>query len=336
MYYIFTRGKWKWGTTLDLPDSIVQLFDSAKPVILHLTHILPNDTQNWNIVRTKLGIDSTTFDTIENADTILYGIYNGIQYPHLRATDLTQITYFNDITPANITGEVLSVGNLYDTTYVLIMRNGKNYLVNGMGLDFRVCFPISNALNNGLQKQTACVAYAGSSSYFYALDVDPGKWDTTQIHIKLPYSNINQVEWFKRDFYGNSSSGIATYDSSSGWCDTLEEGTILILKSLFTGAPEQVNLHKNEIYLSQNYPNPFYHNTTIDYHLAKRCFINLKIFDVGGRLVRTLVEAEQSPGFYRVNWDGRDTRGGELGSGVYFYCLKVAGHNKIRKMILLR
>jgi len=336
MYYIFTRGKWKWGTTLDLPDSIVQLFDSGKPVILHLTHILPNDTQNWNIVRTKLGIDSTTFDTIENADAILYGIYNGIRYPHLRATDSAQITYFNNITPANVTGEILSVGDLNGTTYVLITRNGKNYLVNGMGLEFRASFPISNALNDGLQKPTACVTYAGLNSYFYALDIDPAKWDTTEIHIKLPYSNFNQVEWFKRDFYGNSSSGIATYDSSSGWCDTLEEGTILILKSLSTGVDEQVDLRRYEFNLSQNYPNPFNRNTIIDYHLTKRCFISLKIFDLSGRLVRTLVEAEQPPGTYRVNWDGRDARGRKLSSGVYFYRLKVAGLSRIRKMVLLR
>lgn len=110
----------------------------------------------------------------------------------------------------------------------------------------------------------------------------------------------------------------------------------MILRSLSTGADEQVDLPKDDICLGPNYPNPFYNNTIVSYGLPKRCSMNLRIFDARGRLVRTLVEAGQPPGFYRVRWNGRDNRERKLSSGVYFYCLEALGLSRIRKMVLLR
>jgi len=83
--------------------------------------------------------------------------------------------------------------------------------------------------------------------------------------------------------------------------------------------------------LFQNFPNPLVSTTTIrfaipvDSRQSTDCRIDknvsLKVFDLTGRLVKTLVECEQEAGFYTVEWDGKDDRGREILQGVYFYSL---------------
>ncbi len=91
-------------------------------------------------------------------------------------------------------------------------------------------------------------------------------------------------------------------------------------------------------FLAQNYPNPFNPQTAIDYTLAESGTVRLEIFDVAGRLVRTLVDPGQTvaPGPHRAYWDGIDDRGARVASGVYFYRLKTGTYTKTRKMVLLR
>ena len=67
-------------------------------------------------------------------------------------------------------------------------------------------------------------------------------------------------------------------------------------------------------YLSQNYPNPFNPSTTIKYSIPKQSNVTLKVFDVLGSEVATLVNKEQPQGNYEVEFDGA-----ELTSGIYFY-----------------
>jgi len=83
--------------------------------------------------------------------------------------------------------------------------------------------------------------------------------------------------------------------------------------------------------LSQNYPNPFNPSTTIAYRVRGHELVSLKIFDLLGREVMTLVKEVKSPGAYEAAWDA-----GELTSGVYWYQLRSGPHTETRKMILLR
>lgn len=337
MYYIFTRGKWKYGTTLDLPISIVELFDSGKLVFLQLTHTLPNTTPNWNSVRSKLGIDYTTFTTVPNSDSVVYGTYKGIRYPHLRkgpAMWLNNISYENIVS----TSEVLSTGVLQGDTFALIVRSGNNYFINGYYLDLRASFPISNLINDGLQKPTACVATAGNTSVFYALDITDGKLDTTELNIKLPDPLTTQVSWFKRDFDGVVSSGIASYDSIIGYIDTLSEGTLLILKSLITEVEETTDNRSSSAnsILYQNNPNPFSKTTSIQYILLSKCRVRLEIYDLAGRLISTLVDKIQEPNSYNVLWSGKDMHGRRVVSGVYFYKLRAGKVVQTGKAIVFK
>jgi hypothetical protein len=89
--------------------------------------------------------------------------------------------------------------------------------------------------------------------------------------------------------------------------------------------------------LYQNKPNPFNPTTVIRYDVpAGGGHITLEVYDVAGRLVRTLVDDAQPAGEKRVTWDGRDNRGDSAASGVYFYRLQTATYVKTLKMTLLR
>jgi hypothetical protein len=82
-------------------------------------------------------------------------------------------------------------------------------------------------------------------------------------------------------------------------------------------------------------PNPFSSETTIEYSLAKAADASLRLYDVSGRLIRTLVHGLQPAGPSAVVWDGRDERGVRIGSGVYFARLESTGQHSNRKMIFV-
>ena len=90
--------------------------------------------------------------------------------------------------------------------------------------------------------------------------------------------------------------------------------------------------------LSQNSPNPFNPSTAISYTVAggRTVEVVLKVFDIRGALVRTLVEDVKEAGRYFVFWDGTDNKGGRVSSGVYFYRIQTEEFVQTRKMVLLK
>lgn len=88
--------------------------------------------------------------------------------------------------------------------------------------------------------------------------------------------------------------------------------------------------------LAQSYPNPFRPDTRIQYELRGSARVDLRVHDVAGRLVRTLVSREvQGVGMHTVVWDGRGDRGESVGRGVYFCRLSVDGETATMKMVML-
>jgi len=77
--------------------------------------------------------------------------------------------------------------------------------------------------------------------------------------------------------------------------------------------------------LCQNSPNPFNPQTQISYRLANAGQVELQVFDIAGRLVRTLVTGRQPAGIHSLSWAGKDDQGQRLASGVYFYRLRAEG-----------
>jgi hypothetical protein len=142
--------------------------------------------------------------------------------------------------------------------------------------------------------------------------------------------------------------GVGVQDMCWTWCGVSGTGechshgplidnvTVSVVGDLASGAgdspetPSQWTLH-------QNVPNPFNPATTISYDVPEGGGnVTLAVYDVAGRLVITLVSGRHSAGTKQVAWNGRNDRGQQVATGVYFYRLTAGGFTQTRKMLLIK
>ena len=83
-------------------------------------------------------------------------------------------------------------------------------------------------------------------------------------------------------------------------------------------------------------PNPMSTETTIGYQIPRECKVTLKIYDIVGRLTRTLINAVEEKGYKTIVWDGTNNRGCRVAPGVYFCRLQAGDFTYTRKVITLR
>ena len=100
-----------------------------------------------------------------------------------------------------------------------------------------------------------------------------------------------------------------------------------------TTAPSSV---QGSYRLDQNYPNPFNPSTRIKYSLPQAGIVKLVVYDVLGREVRTLVNGAMSAGQQETEWDGKNSNGRTVGSGIYFYRLTAGSFTAAKKMTLIK
>jgi hypothetical protein len=105
----------------------------------------------------------------------------------------------------------------------------------------------------------------------------------------------------------------------------------LIPSDITTGFNQETTEKPIDFILNQNYPNPFNPSTTIHYQIPELSFVTLKVYDVLGSEVTTLVNEEKSTGTYEIIWYGE-----QLPSGVYFYQLKAGSFIETKKMVLMK
>lgn len=99
------------------------------------------------------------------------------------------------------------------------------------------------------------------------------------------------------------------------------------MKTAVDDDPEIIFSYK----LDQNFPNPFNSLTTIGYSISKYSSVVIKIFDILGNEIKTLVNREEQPGTYELTWDA-----GNSPSGIYFYKIQAGSFIATKKMILMK
>lgn len=104
--------------------------------------------------------------------------------------------------------------------------------------------------------------------------------------------------------------------------------------TIIVGVEPEIPLPK-QFSLEQNYPNPFNPSTTIQYEVPKTSKVILKVYDITGKEIRTLVDGTLSPGLKSVVWDGRNDHDQPVSSGIYIYRLQAENRVQSKKMILL-
>ena len=151
--------------------------------------------------------------------------------------------------------------------------------------------------------------------------IDAGIPDTTGLNLP-PYDIIGNLRIWDGDGNGTAIIDMGAYEY---------------------GAPPYVDLDDNvivqtpEVFLHQNYPNPFNPETTISFSVTQTSsFVTLKIYNIKGQLVKTLVNNKMESDVHSVIWNGSDTNGNRVSSGIYFYKLKAGDFENTRKMILMK
>ena len=163
----------------------------------------------------------------------------------------------------------------------------------------------------------------------FRIDVSNNAVDWTTVeHVMNGYGGTNRIETSADARY------VRMYGIQRGteWGYSLYEFEIYDLSDTLTAiGGSESNLNDLHFELRNNYPNPFNPTTEIQYTIDKSDFITLRIYDILGKEIQTLVEDKQSPGRYNIRFDGSD-----LPSGVYFYSLQTSSSKETKKMILLK
>ncbi len=143
------------------------------------------------------------------------------------------------------------------------------------------------------------------------------------------------INWYNQTFVDSGKDYRSVYfaDSVIGWC-VGDSGRILKTTTggVLTGFSNSTQEIPDKYFLSQNYPNPFNPVTNISFGISKQGLVSLKVYDVLGNEVATLVNENKPAGNYEVEFDGSN-----FPSGLYFYSLEVDGnHIDTKRMILLK
>jgi len=124
----------------------------------------------------------------------------------------------------------------------------------------------------------------------------------------------------------NDEDGLST-QSNDGEVNSIVVGTLAI---------DPNSLIPNVFALHQNYPNPFNPTTTLQYDLPEDAQVNIMIYDLMGREVKTLVNNKQTAGFKSVLWDATNNLGQPVSAGMYLYRISAGNFHQVKKMILLK
>ncbi len=143
---------------------------------------------------------------------------------------------------------------------------------------------------------------------------------------------INYISWFYEPSLNKNVANqraIITFNIVNGQPSLTSYDTTRLVLDRTTDVVERLEDVASEFSLSQNYPNPFNPETKIKYNLQKESQVSLKVYDVLGREVQTLVDGTSPAGEYVVDFNAS-----KLSSGVYFYRLKSGDFTETKKMVV--
>ena len=178
-----------------------------------------------------------------------------------------------------------------------------------------------SAVNSGLTNtDVQCLAVSGANVFagtkggvFLSTD-NGGSWNAAN-------SGLNNSDVRSIAISGTNLFAGTYYNGA--WKRPLSD-MITAIERIATDLPTHFNLQ-------QNYPNPFNPSTTMSYTIPKESFVTIKVYDLIGREIKTLVSENKPAGNYSVNFNGTN-----LPSGIYFYTIRAGSFMQTKKMVLLK
>ena len=234
---------------------------------------------------------------------------NWIEYENSRLEIINENKQLSDTIHVVINGS--NISKIADIELSLSYDSGVLEFLNAESTDLTKSFSISKSLGFNNIVDLDLVSRNGITS------------DSGSV-ILLSFLNI--AESSTKTYLNFSKANLVDDVLSNRSISQLKDGEINIIVTNV----KMENIPTN-FYLAQNYPNPFNPTTIIKYDLPQKSFVELKIYDILGRQVHTLVNEEKLAGTYQVDFNSNN-----LASGVYFYRIKTGDFTKVKKMILLR
>ncbi|MDQ7818244.1 MAG: YCF48-related protein [Melioribacteraceae bacterium] len=314
-----------------------------------------NGGKSWNkkyqVVPTSAVVLNTTnggqdWNYVDNNDMIGWGTVD-----YSRRIDFVDINtgYFKPMITYNPPPQTIFKTTNGGITWELTDLIVSMYALNFYNADFGMAAGFK-VINNEI-KGCVFITKDGSATFDTVLVGDGGSINSIEFHKNDPakvwcssvnglfYSADSGKSWKEQSFLFSPKPRfrhIKFVDNSIGWIAA--NGFILRTTNaggVFTSVENEISL-PNNFQLYQNYPNPFNPTTTIEYSIpaepAQRAvFTTLKIYDLLGSEVASLVNEIKSPGNYEVKFNGAG-----LPSGIYFYRLQAGGYTSTRKMLLIK
>jgi hypothetical protein len=159
---------------------------------------------------------------------------------------------------------------------------------------------------------------------------------------ELSGENPSATSWFGFDNYEPlvlRKGAIFEFDFNPDELNSPGMSRDYVIKAVGRYQPDYsvyTHLMPGQVQLYNNYPNPFNPTTTINYDLSAATHVKLAIYNILGQNVKTLVDCYEDSGHKTVIWDGTDSFGRQVASGMYFYRLEAGDFSDSRKMVLMK
>jgi hypothetical protein len=192
--------------------------------------------------------------------------------------------------------------------------------VNSQGLISILFYDTRNTPNNTIIEAWLARSSDGGSTFSNEV------LSSQQSPTSVPNSDVRFGDYIGVDFWGNRIVPVWTDERAGGYDQEIYTAVV----DITVGVPA-ANQVPDAFNLAQNYPNPFNPSTTIKFNLPKSSFASLKIYDLLGREVATLISGELGAGSHEIKWNASN-----YPSGVYFYKLAAGDYTDTKKMILAK
>ena len=296
-----------WNFVSYLPTSSIAVETALNSIIPNLA-IIKNDEGNFYI--------PSVVNTLNN-------MLPGKGYK-LYLNSIDTLSYMNGMPKTTIKNPIPATVNNLPFHFIPIIKTGENYSIVASFVDNNLQIKPGDEI--GIFTKSGLCVGAGvlSSGKIFGI----AAWEDDEQTAKIDgYKNGEEI-FFK--YWSKETNKEMTLNSN------FLNGSGKFGEGIFSSA--ELNLSSAPILFSleQNYPNPFNSQTIIRFQLPLKENVEIKIFDLRGREIRTLINNEMESGIHKTLWDGLDRNGNPVSSGVYFYRLKTKSFTSVKKAVLLK